>query len=282
MKKKKADQLKLGIAGITFSLISDDDSEGFYIEDFYKNFITEDKPELTLRVHHGNIPRFNNGKRIFDSGTTWRLLHKNGKHIFETSSRTAIFDSDFKAGEIYVQDEKREGKLPFPLNYPLGEVLTINLLSKNRGVMLHACGVDENREGYLFLGNSAHGKSTIARLWFNNRATVLNDDRVIARERNGEFWMYGTPWSGEFKKVSPQGLLIKKIFFLRQGKKNAVVRKKGIEAVSMLLTRCFPPFWDKNGMDYTIGLSHRLASKIPCYELSFIPDDRIIDFVRKI
>jgi hypothetical protein len=72
------------------------------------------------------------------------------------------------------------------------------------------------------------------------------------------------------------------MFFLKHGEKNSAVPRKGAEAVSMLLTRSFPPLWDQNGMDYTLGLLDRMASKLPCYELHFLPDKKIIDFVRNV
>jgi hypothetical protein len=122
----------------------------------------------------------------------------------------------------------------------------------------------------------------MARLWFEDHATVLNDDRIIVRERDGEFWMYGTPWHGDFKELSPKGLPIHKIFFLRHGENNSAITKNGAEAVSMLLTRCFPPLWDKKGMEYTMRFCHRLVNKIPCYELNFQPDGKIVDFVRNL
>ncbi len=281
-KKKKERQLNLGIAEIIISLISDDNNGGFYVDDAYKGFISDGEPEVILRVHSRQDPRYDSGKKLFDSGTTWRLLQKNKKIIIKTISRTAILQSDFKAGDIHVPAEGAEQRFSFPLNYPLAEVLMINLLSKGRGAMVHGCGIIDNGDGYLFLGNSTHGKSTIAKLWSKNQATVLNDDRIIVREKDGEFWMYGTPWHGELKEVSPQGLSIQKIFFLRHREKNSVVPKNGAEAATMLLARCFPAFWDKKGMDYTLGLGHRLVSKIPCYELSFIPNTEIFHFVRKV
>jgi hypothetical protein len=280
IKNKKERQLNLAIAGIIISLISDDNNGGFYLDDAYKNFISEGVPDVILRVHSRQVPQYDSMKKVFDSGTNWRLLRKNKKIILKTISRTAILQSDFKAGAVYVPAEGKGHRFPFPLNYPLAEVLMINLLSQGRGAMVHGCGVDDNGDGYLFLGNSNHGKSTIARLWSKNQATVLNDDRIIVREKDGEFWMYGTPWHGDLKEVSPQGLLIQKIFFLRHGQKNSAVAKKGAEAATMLLARCFPAFWDKKGMDYTLGLCLRLVSKVPCYELNFVPDREIFDFVR--
>jgi len=122
----------------------------------------------------------------------------------------------------------------------------------------------------------------MAKLWSEGGAAVLNDDRIIVREQNGELWMYGTPWHGDFKKHSAEGLPIQKVFFLSRGKGNSVCPKRGAEAVSMLLTRCFPPLWDKEGMAFTMDFCHRLAERVPCFELSFLPDARVIEFVRNI
>jgi hypothetical protein len=72
------------------------------------------------------------------------------------------------------------------------------------------------------------------------------------------------------------------MFFLRRGEENRVVLKNGAEAVAMLLARSFPPLWDNKGMAYTTDLCHQLVNMIPCYELSFEPDKRVLDFVRSI
>jgi len=51
--------------------------------------------------------------------------------------------------------------------------------------------------------------------------TVLNDDRIVVREKSGKLWMYGTPWhGGDFKEHSSRGLPIDKAFFLRHGKRS--------------------------------------------------------------
>ena len=122
----------------------------------------------------------------------------------------------------------------------------------------------------------------MASLWFQNHATILNDDRVIVREKDGVFWMYGTPWHGDFRPFSTEGLPISKIFFLRHGETNSVTPKKGAEAVSMILARSFPPLWDKRGMDQAMKLCDDLATKTPSFELHFKPDGGIVDFVRRL
>jgi hypothetical protein len=186
--------------------------------------------------------------------------------------------ADLRSGALYVTDDALQ-ELD-PLGYPLNELLWILLLSQGRGSLFHACGIEDDGKGYLFLGNSEDGKSTTAKLWHGQGMGVLNDDRIIVREREGSFWMCGTPWHGDFKVHSSRELPIRKLFFLRHGQKNSVQVKSSAEAVSMLLTRSFPPFWDKEGMAFTIEFCHRLVSSIPCHELTFVPDVGIIDFVR--
>ncbi|RZB30192.1 MAG: hypothetical protein SRB1_02472 [Desulfobacteraceae bacterium Eth-SRB1] len=236
---------------------------------------------MFLKVQNGHPPVFDTDEVIFQSAdNVWNLFRSQNKYILEDALRLAVLEPHFKSGNIYLK-EKTDNFTQFILEYPLGEIFFINLLSRGYGVVLHACGViDDNGHGYLFLGNSTHGKSTIAKLWSESGATVLNDDRIIVRERNGKFWMYGTPWHGDFNEVSSKALPIRKIFFLRHGEKNSTVPRKGAEAVSMLLTRAFPPLWDKEGMNYTLSLLDRMVIKLPCFELEFVPDKSALEFIR--
>ena len=283
-------EFTFGIGGIGLSFLFDQNLSEFGVEDIDYEFVTDIRPETKLRVHHDSFPRRSKGKKIFDSGSTWSLYRDQGKYVLQDSSfdsdslpnQLVILESDFKSGDIYIDDKFNQNLFPDPLGYPLNQILMIILLSRCKGVMLHACGIDDRGYGYLFLGNSGHGKSTIARLWSEYQATVLNDDRIIVREKNGELLMYGTPWPGDFKEVSSKGLPIRKLFFLRHGEKNSAVPKNSAEAVLMLLTRCFPPIWDKKGMEYTMDLCHRIVQNIPCYEFSFEPDRKIVDFVKNI
>jgi hypothetical protein len=166
-----------------------------------------------------------------------------------------------------------------PLQYPLAEVLMVCLLARGRGLMMHACGIDDGGRGFLFAGNSTHGKTTLARLW-RDQATVLNDDRIVLRQREGRFWMYGTPWHGDYSGVSAQGVPLEKVFFLRHAKGNQARQVGKLTAASMLLARSVPPLWDADGMGFTLDFLAQLAEAVPCYELGFAPDERAVEYVR--
>ncbi|UCC38713.1 MAG: hypothetical protein JSV96_12925 [Candidatus Aminicenantes bacterium] len=281
----------ISIADIGISFLFDKDISKSRFDDFKNDFIKDARTDITLRVSHDGFPEKKRRRKIFDSASTWSLFTSQGKYVFQDCSfksgsppdKLVVLESNFQSGKIYMKDnEPYQDLFPDPLGYPLNQALMTTLLPRYGGMMFHACGIDDSGYGYLFLGNSTDGKSTIARLWFENKVPVLNDDRIIVREKDGELWMYGTPWHGDFKEFSSKGLLIRKLFFLRHGKRNSVASKEGREAVSMLLTRCFPPFWDKDGMANTIELCQLISERIPCYELNFVPNRKIIPLVRDI
>ena len=288
--KKELNVLTKHIGGIGLSFLFNQDAFEFR-EDINDDFPLNIQDEIRLRVHVDEFPETRREEKIFDSKSTWSLYRSKKKYILydrsleidSLPSKLLILESDFKSGEIFIRnDGSSQNLFSDPLGYPLDQILMIILLSRSKGALLHACGIYDRDSGYLFLGISGHGKSTIAKIWFDNKSIVLNDDRIIIREKDGEFWMYGTPWHGDFNEFSLKGLPIRKIFFLRHGEKNSAVTRKGAEAVSMFLTRAFPPLWDQKGMDYTLGLFDRIANKLTCYELHFLPDKKIIDFVRNI
>jgi hypothetical protein len=244
---------------------------------------------IKFHVHHGPLPDMGSQEIIFDSGQTWALFRSDNKYVLQNNplgpdSSPDIFivlDSNLTSGDIFLDyDPSHKTDLSDPLGWPLNQILMIFLLSFGRGILFHACGIDDGGDGVLVMGNSGHGKSTMGKLWMENQCDILNDDRIVVRERGDQFWMYGTPWHGDLAEWSLKALPIRKIFFLNPGGKNSAVPKNGAEAVSMLIARSFPPFWDQDSMTYTMDLCHRLVENIPCHELNFEPDGRIVDFIR--
>jgi serine kinase of HPr protein (carbohydrate metabolism regulator) len=94
------------------------------------------------------------------------------------------------------------------------ELLMVNYLAQERGVIIHGCGIEKNGKGILFVGESGAGKSTLAKLWDQEDGVdVLSDDRIIVRKKGEQFWMYGTPWHGDAKFASPETVRLERILF---------------------------------------------------------------------
>ena len=292
-KKSLSKGVKIGIGGIVVSVVPEGAFPGFGFDDAYRNFITEGEPEVILRLHYGKLTDDGDcGEKIFDSGSTWNFHRRNGKYLLRisysgedsTPDKIAILEPDFRSGEVHISDHWSNEPITLnPLLYPFAELLMINLLSQGRGILTHSCGIDNNGQGMLFAGESGAGKSTLSNLWKDKKGvTVLSDDRIIVRKMGGRFWMYGTPWHGDAKACSPEKVPLEKIFFLRHAKINKVKKIEGIAAASKLLVCSFPTFWDKKGMEFILGFIDELTREVPCYELSFVPDERVLDLVKSI
>ena len=67
-------------------------------------------------------------------------------------------------------------------------------------MLLHSSAVVVDGYAYLFSADSGTGKSTHTGLWkqhFGDRAYIINDDKPAIRKVDGEWYVFGTPWSGK-------------------------------------------------------------------------------------
>lgn len=238
--------------------------------------------------HEGKLPPWEQALPVFASGGNWSLYYDGGKWIIPVSfppgtppRLVALFTPDFRSGDIYAKSNRNNHAPLYPLAYPLDELLMINLLSKAHGVVFHACGINQVDSGSIFAGISGAGKSTMANLWKRqNDVTLLSDDRVIVRKREGRFMVYGTPWHGDACAAAPDAAPLERIFIIRHAPENNITLLKPAEAASRLLVRSFPTFWDAEGMASTLEFLDELTRTVPCYDLGFVPDGSVVDFVR--
>ena len=251
----------------------------------YQSFIFDGQADIRLGLHLG-VPQVDPGKKVFDSPPIWSLYRNSDVsylHIFDQHPdllRFLVFPPQFDEADLYFTEP--DGQFIDPFFGPTMELLMINYLARGHGVIIHACGIDNNGIGMLFAGESGAGKSTLANLW-NQEAgvAVLSDDRTLVRQIDGELWMFGTPWHGEAKFGSARGVRLEKIFFLRHGQNNKVQSLSTIQSIQKLLQCSFPPYWDAAGMKYTMGFFEQLTTRVPCYELTFEPDERVIELFRR-
>lgn len=252
--------------------------------------------DISLEYHYGLLPRVSPGELLFASGGPWSLYRMDAGRLITLSMNSepychAIMDRSFSRGEVYNLPPRKgrhhssNGKgaaqvSAYPFAYPLDELILMNFLAQGRGVILHACGLVDQGQGLLFVGVSGAGKSTIGDFWKQAEVLMLSDDRIILRRVEDFFCVYGTPWHGDAGISSPESAPLSRLYFLSKSDHNYVQPLTPPEAAVRLLVCCFPPFYDQDGMGYTLELLGQVASEIPCYELGFVPDAGVVDFVR--
>ncbi|MFH1338747.1 MAG: hypothetical protein ABIH40_02755 [Candidatus Omnitrophota bacterium] len=311
-------RLAIRVADIPLSIISNSVSiENINFAGAYKKFaFNGKKTEINIRAHYDKPPEISledknlvigmkgiwrlydtDKKRIFVIepvsperriaygidyvGCKLKFLSRRPIHIASSSRRIAVFDRSFADGDVYVDFLAAVSPpMPDPLEMPLSELLTMAWLSGRQGLLFHGCGVMDKGRGYLFLGFSGHGKSTMADIW-RKKSVVLDDDRIVLRKRKGRFWMFAAPWYGRDVGTA-KAVLLDKIFFIRHGLRNRAYRGSNSNALLLLLNYSYRPLWDKQGIEQNIGLCAQLAYKLPCYILDFIPDERAVEYVRNL
>ncbi len=313
----------ISIADLTIALTSDDPLLAVPPDGAMTPFLVpEAEPDVRLQAQWSKLGVVSGGEQLFESGGLWNLVAENGSLRFSFTSpvlgpipyKMVWLDKEFRSGEVLIHRPYfPPGRVVYPLEYPLDELLLIHLLAEGRGVEVHACGVlDSSGKGYLFAGQSGAGKTTMARLWQKAegvdgpltptlspspvaavRATgprgedkgegpikVLSDDRIVLRYDAGRFWMYGTPWHGEAELSAPARAPLNGIYVLRHGLSNRLTPLRRSDTVARLVACSFPLFYHSSGLDFTLGFLDRLVEAVPCYELSFTPDERVIALVR--
>ena len=190
-----------------------------------------------------------------------------------------------KKGHIYVKEKKNRSLLPFPLEPPLLEILLINslVLSKS-GLMLHSSGIVDDKKAHLFIGDPGHGKSTMARLWRQEGKVALQDEKIIVRKKEDSFMAFSMPGYETNLKPASRGIKIEKVFFIYHSEQNKIKQLEFPEATRRLLRNGSGALFylGMNSLDWYIGFCKELASKVSCYSLGFVPNRKVIDFIRKI
>ena len=287
-----AGTLTLSIGDIRIALISDEVDLRPQVQQATKHFVVDNgDADVIVRARWGELREPPAGDQTFDSGSVWRLYQQNSHYLFRFTSpaigtlpyKQACFNSDFTAGDVVLHRDYFARDQPVNvLEYPLDELLMMNLLALGRGVEVHACGVvDSDGRGYLFAGQSGAGKTTTARLWQERSGIqVLSDDRIILRCLEGRIWMYGTPWHGEAELACSARTPLTQIFFLGRGENNEVVSVRSSEMVARLMACSFVPFYSASALDYALAFFEHVSKSVPCGELRFAPDVRVLEFVR--
>jgi len=284
--------LSLCIADITIALVSGDPKLRIGDEGVMKQFMTHDgEPDIEIKAKWDSLRRQSDGRKVFDSGALWQLYSDNGSYIFQFNSpalgelpyKVACFNRDFTEGEVSINRSYFGlGQYIYPLEYPLDELLLVNYLAQGRGVEIHACGaVDSLGRGYLFVGQSGAGKSTMAKMWEDEPGIIiLSDDRIILRKFGNKIWMYGTPWHGEAMLASPARVPLKAIYFLEKGKKNELISEAATNSISRLFACSFPPFYNPDALNFALRFLEEAVKNVPTYELRFKPEKSAVEFIR--
>lgn len=309
------EETKLNISAVNVSVVFKNPPLKFSLKG-YKNFLSNNNKnaDIKIEIYSGKLPRFNpdNKKCIFKNRNLWELYKFGKKRIFllrypeflisylkkanaTTSNapyyKIIIANNNFSKISVYLKDERKFfNKYKKKFEYKdriigsIEDILVILIESyislNKKGLLFHSAGVIDKNRGYLFIGSSGKGKTTISYLFQKENSTILNDDKIIVYPQNGTLWLSGTPWHGRNYNCCSLRAPLRKIFFIDHGRKNEILPSNSRTIIPALLKHSHFPLWDTLATKNAIDFCNKIAQQVPIAELHFLPDRRVIDFIR--
>lgn len=195
------------------------------------------------------------------------LLSRVQPYLYDGENEADIV---FTVSEQYYIDRRREAPhLDFgETEYLWSGAFFYEQLARYDGLMLHASCVEYEGKAYLFSARSGTGKSTHTHLWLKYLpgARIINDDKPAIRVIDGEFYAYGTPWSGKTDESVNTGVPIAGIAFLSRGE-NSIKRIPGIKALKPFMDQTVRPY-DKELMGRMLETLNKILTHVPIYEFT--------------
>lgn len=284
------------IAGITIRVDSDLPITPSTFHPKFKAFETDGRGEDTIYLHHHfELP-------LLSSRPQSRELYRKPPWVISRSAdaytyawipqsadddadrqRMAVFSLDHTRSDFYNDEvgeyQFRTGDLESLTLFPTDQILLARILADRKACFVHSAGIVQDRQGYLFVGKSGAGKSTITQL-FSGQSEVLCDDRNIIRRWPEGFRVHGSWSHGDIPDVSSGDVPLKAIFFLNQASQNDLdLMKNRWNIIQKLLSCLIRPFITADWWKKTLDLVEVIANEVPCYELYFDTSGEIVEEV---
>ncbi|MBS2211145.1 hypothetical protein KEM09_07020 [Carboxylicivirga mesophila] len=164
-----------------------------------------------------------------------------------------------------------------PFFHPLGILLLQYIIHQYGGFVIHASTVEYKDKGYLFSAVSGTGKSTMAELWRQQGATIINDDRLIILPDKEGFVTYNTPmpyYQDNYKSVR-----LHKTFLISQSPHNYIKKLPAIKGTMGLLSNCMQFQYDEQQVQSRLDALLTIAESCGVYECGFKPDNEIVNLI---
>jgi hypothetical protein len=146
------------------------------------------------------------------------------------------------------------------------------------GFFLHCSCLKYKDEAIIFTAPSGTGKSTHSALWrrhFGDDVVMINDDKPLVREKDGRFYIYGTPWNGKHSIGNNTSAPIRSVVFLSQAPENKAEPISPIDAMALLLQQTVLPS-DKAALSKLLDMLGRLVETVPMYRLGCTISDEAV------
>ena len=247
----------------------------FNIPEFFSdNSINIDINEITFEISNTPvidiIPEY---EPVF-SVLPWDLYKYNKIHRFisfafgdrKKTVQAIDIDQNNPQSAVFYHGNKQV------IYHPIDQLFFQYHFALNQILMFHGCAFSLNGKGFIILGESGAGKSTVLKNLLhlskncseNLDFTILNDERNVVYSRNNSFKLAPTPWHGELDIVNNIETDLDYILFLDDHEKGNIIAPLPVEiALQKAVHTCFLPYWDREFLENNLAT---LENMISCFQ----------------
>lgn len=267
------------------------------LQDFFCGFLKQQGGSTTIQVtlsynHFDTVRKFADLPRLLPhrkDGKTVKILSRV-EELYPFSEETVLIG--FLNGVLAYNVRSQRGHLHLfrstGKNFLMGSLykllflfMAIAMAEQNK-FMIHGAGIVRKSEGFLCLGASGAGKSTVA--GYVSREDVLSDDAPVISKERGGFTIHASPFSQvnlfEKKAVNhhQNEAPLTKLMFLKQANHVDLKFRDKRSALAELLQKHLHGF-DLMDRELKVSVFHfcyELCSSVPVFDLYFQKDGQFL------
>lgn len=235
---------------------------------------------ITIR-HHFELPKKEDlpeGKlryrkppwAVYENGASWIYYGISPVEGDDSLHRVVLFNQDHSRGRFYHQNDElfRRGGLHSLTMTATDQVMLSRVLADRDACYFHSSGIKYRGQGFVFIGHSEAGKSTMVKL-MQAHSEILCDERIIVRRWPQGYKIHGNWSHGEIPITSPSSAPLAALLFIKQAQENKLEEISKAEAVRRMIACLIKPFETRDWWEKQLTLLEHLANNAPVYVLHF-------------
>jgi hypothetical protein len=294
-------KLTVGMADtiITINLLGQAKKAVHLCREYFKGFLCpgqERDAEIKVSIIknlNNNSPVEKRGRmRVFEQRLSTKdvmvWLNKLPGHIDDFPITETTISSSCLDGLLLFNPENsdgcillKDGQGSFRPIYRLFWMYLAQVLGERKGCFIHSAALVRDEKGYIFLGESGAGKSSLARMCVGS--TLFSDDSPVLCRRNGEYLVFPSPYhqvdpsQGLDKDVIGLSARVEGFYFLSKDNRTYLESISKKEAVSVIINRhiLFFQYLSARARSHLFDLFFDACDRIPSYNLHFCLDKDI-------
>ena len=252
------------LAQITCGFYSDNHAFIRHLVEHYGVFATDEKSEIEIKIITKEKPFF---KNHFSQGILFKS--QDYSNIFTGPSIYLKLSTRTLKGTFMVMEDLKI--------FDIGlRALFSRLLPLYNGMLIHSCAIADKERGFLFYGPSNGGKTTVSRISDLSGKRVMSDELAAVRKIKGKYYVFGTPFWGEFQgKSTNTGIELGAIFQLVKSNCFRIGSVNPAESVAPIMQSILNFSNDFNVSKTFLDLIFDLNEHIPLKRIEFRKTDNI-------